>query len=121
MNNRQFFTLFLLILFTFNIGASNLDPTFDEKVFDKTSWIKGNLRDRGEMVENLIAQQKILIGLNKNEVIYLLGSPDKKLKNVYHYYVDLGIEENGKLIIFTMIIFLSENQQVVELVKLKSL
>jgi hypothetical protein len=66
------------------------DPTFSAKRFEQPKWIKGTIRDRGEMVQSL-QDSKILTNLTKKQVCELLGPPDVNYPNRKFYYtVDVG-------------------------------
>ena len=66
------------------------DPTFSAKPFEQQLWIKGDIRDRGKMVQSL-QDSKILTNLTKKQVCELLGPPDVNYPNRKFYYtVDVG-------------------------------
>lgn len=50
-------------------------PHFDEEIWQAD--IHGCLGDRKEMVESLLDSKKHIQGLNEDEVIHILGKPDR--------------------------------------------
>ena len=70
-----------LILFIL-VGCNSLP-------FDTQKWKEGNARERGSMSRNLI-QKQILENKSKEEVIELLGDPDRDDTGCISYKLDLG-------------------------------
>lgn len=61
----------------------------NNKSFDSAAWLKGDLRARGRMCEDLV-QRKILIGQTAAEAQALLGPPDQHYPSALSYKIDLG-------------------------------
>jgi hypothetical protein len=61
----------------------------NNRPFDSAAWLKGDLRARGRMCEDLV-ERKLLIGQTATEAQHLLGSPDKDYGSVLSYHIDLG-------------------------------
>lgn len=61
----------------------------NNKSFDSAAWLKGDLRARGRMCEDLV-QRKILIGQSADEAQRLLGPPDNEYPGALSYKIDLG-------------------------------
>ena len=57
--------------------------------FNSGSWKKGDKELRGKMSSDLI-QKQILYGKSENDVIELLGTPDRKNQKCVTYDLDLG-------------------------------
>lgn len=55
--------------------------------FNSQSWKLGNERERGKMSANLI-DNKILENKTKEEVMKLLGNPDRQNENCISYQLD---------------------------------
>ena len=90
------------------------DPTFTARSFDQQLWFKGNLRDRGEMVQNL-QDSNILSNLTEKQVYELLGPPDGNYKNgVLYYTVDVGRLIAGSMFPEKLYIVLDKNGRVSE-------
>ena len=63
-----------------------------EKIkFNKAQWLQGDWKTRGKMVNNII-DDSLLIGINKTQVIELLGTPTAS-DTIGHlsYVVDIGL------------------------------
>ena len=84
----------------FLVGAAVLlyfatsDPSFRRKPFAAKKWQEGNARDRGEMVEDLLAKD-LLNGKSEEQVLALLGSADHGTRRTKDfdlcYEVDVGM------------------------------
>ena len=61
----------------------------NDKSFDSAAWLKGDLRARGRMCDDLV-KRKILIGQTADEAQRLLGQPDKAYATALSYKIDLG-------------------------------
>ena len=73
------------------------DPSFATRHFDQQLWLKGNLRDRGEMVQDL-EDSKILSNLSEKQLYELLGPPDENdIYGTIYYYVDVGRLIGGRM------------------------
>ena len=59
--------------------------------FNIEKWKAGNLRAKGKMTDNLLADS-ILIGKTKSEVLKMLGEPDQQTSSRIYYTVDPGIK-----------------------------
>jgi hypothetical protein len=70
-----------------------LDPFVERaasRPFDSSLWKTGSLRERGRMARVLESSGK-LIGLSRDEVLTLLGPPDREdIPGSVAYRVDLG-------------------------------
>ena len=90
------------------------DPAFSAKPFEQQLWIKGNLRDRGEMVQSL-QDSKILTNLTKKQVCELLGPPDVNYPNRKFYYtVDVGRLIAGSMFPEQLYFIFDANERVTE-------
>jgi hypothetical protein len=90
------------------------DPTFSAKSFEQQKWIKGNLRERGEMVQSL-QDSKILTNLTKKQVCELLGPPDVNYPNRKFYYtVDVGRLIAGSMFPENLYFIFDANEKVSE-------
>jgi outer membrane protein assembly factor BamE (lipoprotein component of BamABCDE complex) len=70
--------IFLLLFFLCFLACKNVKQNKDEQ-FDRDKWATKNELDypyRDQMIKDLIANQK-LHGLKKDEVVHLLGEPDR--------------------------------------------
>ena len=105
----------IVVLFVCYVGLKILrfrDPTFTARSFDQQLWLKGNLRDRGEMVQNL-QDSNILSNLSEKQLYELLGPPDKN--NVYgeiYYMVDVGRLIFGRMFPEQLYIVFDKNRRV---------
>ena len=61
----------------------------NDKSFDSASLLKGDMRARGRMCDDLV-KRKILIGQTLDEAQRLLGQPDKTYATAVSYKIDLG-------------------------------
>ena len=61
----------------------------NDKSFDSAAWLKGDMRARGRMCDDLV-KRKILIGQTADEAQRLLGQPDKAYATALSYKIDLG-------------------------------
>jgi hypothetical protein len=77
-------TAFLLAMAVVCLAACG-----NNRSFDSVAWLKGDLRTRGRMCEDLV-KRKILIGQTADEAQRLLGQPDKDYVSVLSYKIDLG-------------------------------
>ncbi len=64
-------------------------PADQQTVFDSSEWKKGDKRERGKMIDDLI-NRNILIGKDREEVTTILGPPDKQGDDLIAYTVDMG-------------------------------
>jgi hypothetical protein len=83
---------FILIIFVYYmVPCFRLrDPSFTAKSFNQQLWLKGNLRVRGEMVQDL-QDSKILSNLSEKHLYELLGPPDMNgINGEIYYTVDVG-------------------------------
>lgn len=71
------------------IAISVLAGCGNNESFDSTAWLKGDMRARGRMCEDLV-KSKTLIGQTANEAQRLLGQPDKDYGAALSYRIDLG-------------------------------
>ena len=69
--------------------TSSRDPFFRKQEFHSEKWRSGNMRERGQMVSNLIEKQ-ILKGKKQSDVLALLGEPSTASANQIAYKVDIG-------------------------------
>lgn len=61
----------------------------NNKLFNSAAWLKGDMRARGRMCEDLV-KRKSLIGQPADEAQRLLGQPDKHYASALSYKIDLG-------------------------------
>ena len=80
-------TYSLLILFIV-IGCQQQKQE-DKMKFNKEEWIRGDIRTRGRMVNDII-EDSILIGKSKKEIVNLLGEQGDTTAN-FSYQVDIGL------------------------------
>lgn len=78
-------TAFLLVM----AFVSLLAACGNDEPFDSAAWLKGDMRARGRMCEDLV-ERKILIGQTADEAQRLLGQPDKDHASALSYRIDLG-------------------------------
>lgn len=65
-------------------------PLLDRTEFEHAAWLRGDVRDRGRMVEDLV-DRKLLDGKSMEEVMDFLGSPDAvRDDGMIEYTVDTG-------------------------------
>lgn len=64
-------------------------PADQQTVFDSSEWKRGDERERGKMIDDLISRS-ILIGKDREEVTAILGPPDKQGDELIAYTVDMG-------------------------------
>lgn len=77
-----------LILIILALG-SFLSACGNNKNFDSAAWLKGDMRARGRMSEDLV-ERKILVGKTTDGVQRLLGEPERNYGSVLSYRIDLG-------------------------------
>jgi hypothetical protein len=75
--------LLIIALVSLLAACGNNEP------FDSNAWLKGDMRARGRMCEDLV-KSKTLIGQTANEAQRLLGQPDKDYGRALSYKIDLG-------------------------------
>jgi hypothetical protein len=80
--------LYLALLFL-AIGAGVSVPVLDhllysQKQFDGGQWRNGNARQRARMVPNLVSG-RALLGRSRDEVVELLGPPDRAYLQIMEY------------------------------------
>lgn len=61
----------------------------NNKSFNSAAWLKGDMRERGGMCEDLV-RSKILVGQTDREAQRLLGPPDQVYARALSYKIDLG-------------------------------
>jgi hypothetical protein len=71
------------------ILVSLLAACGNDKLFDSDAWLKGDIRARGRMSDDLV-KRKILIGQTADEAQRLLGPPDDAYPTALSYKIDLG-------------------------------
>lgn len=81
--------LILINLILLSCGKNHQDS--NDKKFDSEEWLKGNMKTKGEMTNNLL-EINLLEGKNKSQVLTILGEPDQQTKSRIHYTVDPGIK-----------------------------
>ena len=75
----------LLVIASFSL----LTACGNNKSFDSAAWLKGDMRARGRMCEDLV-DRRLLIGQPVSEAQRLLGAPDKTYPGMLSYNIDLG-------------------------------
>jgi hypothetical protein len=65
------------------------DPFFHRRSFAAEQWAVGDMRARGQMVQDLMTR-KLLDGKTRPEVETLLGKADQASTNSLEYRVDVG-------------------------------
>lgn len=94
--------------------SSFTDFSFQHRAFSATEWSQGDLRQRGEMVKAL-REQKILEGRTYEEVLKLLGPPDKEFKGaILRYHVDIGRRIVWKVFPVILVINMDRDNRVYE-------
>jgi uncharacterized lipoprotein YehR (DUF1307 family) len=82
----------------------------NNKPFDSAAWLKGDMRARGRMCEDLV-KRKMLIGQTAEEAQRLLGKPDKDYGSTLSYKIDLGWPfKDAKH--YGLLVYLNENRNV---------
>lgn len=76
-------TLFLLAVALLTSACGN------NRHFNSTEWLKGDLRARGRMSEDLV-KSRILLGKTIDEAKHVLGPPDIVYPTALQYKIDLG-------------------------------
>lgn len=76
--------ILLVIAWVFLLTACS-----NNRAFVSAAWLKGNMRARGRMSEDLV-KRKILVGKTSDEVQRLLGEPEKDYGSVLSYRIDMG-------------------------------
>jgi len=72
------------------------EKNIDDIKFDSELWKKSDYRERSKYINDIIKNNKLMT-LTKEEVIKMLGAPDKVFKeeeDIYLYKVDLGRKLN---------------------------
>ena len=69
--------------------VSPKDPFFHGRSFAAEQWAAGDMRARGQMVQDLVTR-KLLEGKTRAEVESLLGAADQASTNSVEYRVDVG-------------------------------
>lgn len=94
--------------------SSFTDFSFQHGAFSATEWRQGGLRQRGEMVKDL-REQKILEGRTYEEVLNLLGPPDKESNgDILRYHVDIGRRIVWKVFPVILVINMDRDNRVYE-------
>lgn len=88
--------LLLLLLVSLGCTLSNkFWRSYEPQPFDSQKWRNGDALERGTMFVDLFSKRKIH-GKNKEEVLALLGEPDKKSNagglEIWHYQVEFAGE-----------------------------
>ncbi|QDV35895.1 hypothetical protein [Tautonia plasticadhaerens] len=65
------------------------EPFFAAREFDAPGWRAGDRLDRGRMTRDLESSGRLL-GLDRGQVLDLLGPPDDRTEDSMSYSVDLG-------------------------------
>ena len=86
-NNSQMKLILTICLCLY--AACLLSSCSNNKPFNSETWLKGDMRVRGQMVHSL-KDGRILEGKSRQEVITLLGKPESEYSDVLVYQVDLG-------------------------------
>jgi outer membrane protein assembly factor BamE (lipoprotein component of BamABCDE complex) len=86
----------LAMLFGLSCGAANkFWRSYEQKPFDAQKWREGDALERGTMFVDLFKQRKIN-GKTREEVLSILGEPDKKSTagdvEQWHYKVEFAGE-----------------------------
>jgi hypothetical protein len=81
--------IIIMPLFLFVIGCRQEKQT-ERLKFNREQWLHGDIRTRGEMVDNII-EDSLLIGKSKSEVLTLLGEQGDTNGN-FSYQVDIGLK-----------------------------
>jgi hypothetical protein len=71
------------------------DPFFHRRSFAADKWAHGDMRVRGQMVQDLVSK-KLLDSKTRPEVEALLGPPDSTSTNSVEYRVDIGMRFMGR-------------------------
>jgi hypothetical protein len=82
MNTKTALRLAMALVFLLAACGNN-------KPFESAVWLKGDMRARGRMCDDLV-KHKILIGQTADEAQRLLGQPDKTYATALSYKIDLG-------------------------------
>ena len=89
--------LVLTLVFCFGLGCGFNNPfrDYSSKPFNSQEWLAGDSIERGRMMRDL-SKSHILNGKSKEEVLKLLGEPDKKSedgnKEIWQYQVKFAGE-----------------------------
>jgi hypothetical protein len=87
--------LILIVIFGGGFGLAGFCfffwgwPLLDRTEFEHSAWLRGDIRERGRMVEDLV-NQGILDGKSMEEVRDFLGPPDAVRDRTLDYTVDTG-------------------------------
>jgi len=63
--------------------------SINPSTFDSMAWRQGNIRARGTMVDDLTDRGR-LVGKTREEVLAMLGPPDRDHGELLFYVVDMG-------------------------------
>jgi hypothetical protein len=86
------FVAALIVIAALGLVAFHLspkDPFFHRRSFAAERWTAGDMRARGQMVQDLMTK-KLLEGKTRSEVVALLGTADQVSTNSVEYRVDVG-------------------------------
>lgn len=85
----------LLVLFgNSGCGFNKFWRSYEQKPFDSQKWRDGDAQERGTMFVDMF-KKRIISGKTKDEVLELLGEPDKRSTDgseVWHYKVEFAGE-----------------------------
>ncbi|MEK7524187.1 MAG: hypothetical protein AAB588_04125 [Patescibacteria group bacterium] len=91
--------------FMYKISSSDFNP----RPFKQADWLQASAHERGEMAHDLL-KNKLLLGLGKEQVLTLLGKPDKQTPNTWKYYLKWMRTDKG-------LMFPNENWLLIKLSK----
>ena len=79
--------LLLISILLTGCFSGNQNPPLTNTDFNSGIWKEGNLRTRGQMVENLLSiKDTLLINKSKTQIISVLGSADEVTQTDLNYF-----------------------------------
>ena len=85
----------LVLLGNSGCGFNKFWRNYEQKPFDSQKWRDGDALERGTMIVDLL-KKRTINGKTKDEVLELLGEPDKRstadASEIWHYNVELAGE-----------------------------
>lgn len=94
------------------IYFSAVDPFFRARSFDATSWKDGDVRTRGEMIQDLI-EGPYLKGKSDEEVVALLGE-GREEDGVILYTIDMGVRIGFNPSLFEFALFFNKAGRIID-------
>jgi outer membrane protein assembly factor BamE (lipoprotein component of BamABCDE complex) len=87
--------LLIILLGSSGCGFNKFWRSYEQKPFDSQKWRDGDAQERGTMFIDLF-KKRMVNGKTKDEVLALLGEPDKKStadgSDIWHYKVEFAGE-----------------------------